>query len=250
MKVEIDRCLAALQRLDMEVFLVDITHPQLEIPALYTIVPGAHFRERSDSRHAGLFAAKLAHELVTPAAAQVRKLEEMATIMPQAYFIEFFLGKKKAAMGDFEQAITHFHRSLSLRPEAEDLPYIYAYLGECLKDKGDFEEAIAALERGLAEDEERQDIHNMLGFCHYKRGAHHTAVNHFSRAIEIEPGSAIDFANLGINQRLLGDYNEAARNLKIALTMDPYLELARRHLDEMYNELGAATTPDTEELRS
>ena len=238
MRVEIDRCLAALAKLDMEVLLIDTMHPQLQIPAIYTIVPGAHFRERSMSKSAGLFAAKLAHEQISDPAAQIEQLEKMGALLPQAYFIEFFLGKKKAAMASFDEAIRHFHRSLELAPEAEDLPYIYSFLGECLKDMGLYPEAISELRQGIEHDEERADIHNLLGFCHYKLAEYETAVSHFARAIEIEPGSAIDFANLGVNLRKLKRFDEAAHNFKIALTMDPYLELASIHLDEMFAECG------------
>ncbi len=52
----------------------------------------------------------------------------------------------------------------------------------------------------------------------------------------MEPASAIDFANLGVNLRKLNRHNEAAHNFKIALTMEPYLELARTHLDELFAE--------------
>ena len=244
MKVEIDRCLAALAKLDMEVLLVDVRHPELQIPAIYTIVPGAHFRERSNSKNAGLFAAKLAHEQISDPAAQIEQLIKMSAILPEAYFIEFFLGKKKAAMTLFEEAIAHFNRALTQSPETEDLPYIYSFMGECLKDMGDYPEAIKVLRRGIEQDEERPDIHNLLGFCHYKLDDYETAVIHFSRAIDLEPGSAIDFANLGVNLRKLNRSQEAAHNFQIALSMDPYLELARTHLDELLAEQGQ---PDAKE---
>jgi ribosomal protein S12 methylthiotransferase accessory factor len=236
MKVEIDRCLAALDKLGMEVLLINTRHPQLQIPAIYTIVPGAHFRERSMSKNAGLFAAKLAHEQISDPTAQIEQLEKMAKILPGAYFIEFYLAKKKAYLGRFEEALAHFNRSLELNPEEEDLPYIYSFMGECLKDMGRYQEAIGVLGQGLALDEERADIHNLLGFCHFKLADHETAVSHFSRAIDLEPASAIDFFNLGVNLRKLNRIEEAAHNFKIALTMEPYMELARTHLDEMFAE--------------
>jgi ribosomal protein S12 methylthiotransferase accessory factor len=236
MKVEIDRCLAALARLDMEVLILDAQHPDLQIPAIYTIVPGACFRERSMSKNAGMFAAKMAHEQISDAAAQIEQLNKMSAILPQAYFIEFYLGKKKTALRRFDEAIAHFKRALALKPEAEDLPYIYSFMGDCLKDMEQYQEAVRVLRLGLAEDEERYDLHNLLGFCHYKLGDYETAVSHFSRSIDIEPGSAIDFANLGVNLRKLKRYEEAVHNFEIALTMDPYLELARNNLDEMFAE--------------
>ncbi len=76
----------------------------------------------------------------------------------------------------------------------------------------------------------------MLGFCYFKLGDHESAVTHFSRSIEVDPSQAIDFFNLGVNLRKLNRNDEAAHNFKIALTMEPYLELARTHLDELYAE--------------
>ncbi len=236
MKVEIDRCLAALARLDMEVFVIDVRHPLVQVPAIYTIVPGAHFRERSMCRNAGLFAAKLAHEQISNPARQIAQLEKMGALLPDAYFIEFYLGKKKAAAGRLDEALAHFRRSLALDPEEEDLPYIYAFMGECLKDMGEFADAIEVLQRGLEYDEERQDIHNLLGFCYYKLGDYETAVSHFERSIEIDPSSAIEFANLGVNLRKLNRLDEAVHNFKIALAMEPFLELARTHLDAIVAE--------------
>ena len=236
MKVEIDRCLAALAKLDMEVLLIDVAHKDLQIPAIYIIVPGAHFRERSMSKNAGLFAAKLAHEQISDPEAQIEQLNKMSTILPQAYFIEFYLGKKKAASNRFQEAIAHFNRALKLNPEAEDLPYIYSFMGECLKDMGEYQGAISVMSLGIEQDDERQDLHNLLGFCHYKLDDYESAVTHFSRSIEVDPSSAIDFANLGVNLRKLNRHDEAVHNFKIALSMEPYMELARNHLDELFAE--------------
>jgi len=234
MKVEIDRCLAALARLGMEVLLIDVRHQDLQIPAIYTIVPGAHFRERSMSKNAGLFAAKLVHEQIEDPDQQIAQLNRMGQVLPQAYFVEFYLGKNMMALHRHREAMTHFHRALELNPEREDLPYIYSFMGDCLKDMEQYREAVTVLRRGIELDDERPDLHNLLGFCHYKLADYETAVRHFSRSVELNPASAIDFANLGVNLRKLERYEEAAHNFKIALTMDPSLEFARAHLDELF----------------
>ena len=43
-KVEVTNLVAALQTRELEVIVIDTLHDQLQIPAYYTIVPGAHFR--------------------------------------------------------------------------------------------------------------------------------------------------------------------------------------------------------------
>ncbi|MGD2271565.1 MAG: YcaO-like family protein, partial [Desulfobacterales bacterium] len=61
-KVEIERCLAALAAHNFEVLVVNTTHPVLQIPAFYTIIPGAHFRERARGTSVGMFCAKIMAE--------------------------------------------------------------------------------------------------------------------------------------------------------------------------------------------
>ncbi|MDH5299680.1 MAG: YcaO-like family protein, partial [Desulfobulbaceae bacterium] len=77
MRVEIDNCLAALKKLDMEVLVVNTMHAALQVPTIYTIVPGAHFRERSMIKNVGLFAAKLVTERITDPAAMRERLVAM-----------------------------------------------------------------------------------------------------------------------------------------------------------------------------
>lgn len=229
-RVELENCLNALKSRGMQVFMLDVTHEQLEIPALYTIIPGAHFRERSMIKDAGLFSAKLLFELTDDGVLLERKLEQMEGLLPEAYYLEFYRGRNYINMGFPESAIAHFDRALARRPQAEDLPYIYSFKGFCLKEAGRYEEAIRVLNQGLAEDDDRPDIHNMLGVCHYKRQEYEQAIFHFKRAVDLNPASGIDYANLGVNYNRLGKKEEAIHYFTIALTLDPSLDFAKNEL--------------------
>lgn len=233
MKVEIDNMLKALKKLDMEVLIVDTMHPQLGIPTIYTIIPGAHFRERSMIQNVGLFAAKLVAELVTDPEESSRLLGRMNELLPDSYFIEFYLGQNLLTLGRYEEALKHFRKSLELNPEDEDLPYIYSYMGACLKDQEKYQEAISILKKGTDLDDDRPDLHNMLGFCHFKLEDYEAAVSHFHRTVELNPASAIDHANLGINYKKLDRTADAIHHLQIALAMDPTIEFAREHLHQL-----------------
>ncbi|MBU1564950.1 MAG: YcaO-like family protein, partial [Proteobacteria bacterium] len=176
-RVEIDNCIAALKNINMEIFMIDVTHDDLQIPALYTIVPGAHFRERSMMNNVGLFAAKLLVDMTQDSDMLEKKLSQMEKLLPAAYYLEFYRGRNFSTMGFTESALDHFERALTLQPESEDLPYIFSYIGSCLKDLGRFEEAIKTLQKGLAADEERPDIHNTLGVCFFKTGQYEKAIS-------------------------------------------------------------------------
>jgi len=232
-RVEIDNCIAALQKIGLEIFMIDVTHDELRIPALYTIVPGAHFRERSMIRDVGLFAAKLLVDLVQDPDLLEKKLCQMETLLPAAYYLEFYRGRNFSTMGIAEAALHHFQRALSLRPESEDLPYIFSYMGSSLKDLGRYEEAIEVLFKGLAEDEARPDIHNTLGVCFFKTCRYQMAIDHFHRAVALNPASAIDYANLGVNYHKLGNRESAVEFLSLALTLDEQLDFARNLLNEL-----------------
>ena len=227
---EVKNALVALNKNDFTVFAIDVTHEQLAIPAMYTIIPGAQFRERSICCDAGLFVAKLLIDLVPDQEQLAAKLSQLENLLPHAYYIQFYKGRLLAEHGQLKEALSLFENALHLDPQAEDIPYIYSYTGNCLKDLGRYQEAIAVLEKGLAEDEERPDMHNMMGVCSYKLNEFEKAIVHFKRAVELNPASAIDYANLGVNHAKLGNNTEAVEYFTLALTMDPSLDFARSGL--------------------
>ena len=226
---EVKNCVAALQRNHMEVLVVDTTHPELQIPACYTIIPGAHFRERAMGGNGALFAAKLAASLLEGEALGA-KLAAMQQLLPDAYYLHFYRGRHLFEQGETIAALTCFNAAIDRDPHPEDLPYLYSYKGCCLRDLDRFEDVIIALELGLASDEERPDIHNALGVCSYKTGRYAEAVRHFRRAVELNPVSAIDYANLGLNLEQLGEKEQAMANYEIALSQDPDITFAAQRL--------------------
>ena len=231
-KVEIQRCVSALKERRMEVLLVETTHPQLNVPAFYTIIPGAHFRERAAGTSVAMFCAKMVAERMPPDQA-IDRLVEMDKILPGKYFTQFYLGYCRLSTGDPETAITHFERALDLNPTDQDRPSIYSYMGVALKEMERFDLALEVLEKGADLDEERTDIYNLMGFCHFKRQEHEKAIDCFKKAIALNPGSAIDYANIGVNYRALGNMEKAVQYYMMALEIDPSIGFAREHLEEL-----------------
>ena len=103
-------------------------------------------------------------------------------------------------------------------------------MGVCLKDTGRYREALEVLQRGLALDEERTDLHNLMGFCHFQLKEHEQAIGCFEKVIRLDPGSAIDYANIASNYRDLNRPEDAVRYYRMALEIDPTIEFARDNL--------------------
>jgi len=228
-RVEVENCIEALSKMRMEVILVDITHPKLGIPAFYTIVPGAHFRERAAGTSVGMFSAKLIAESGNPIWA-IKELEEMNKFLPDKYYIKFFLGVSHLSINEPIKALNYLGEALTLDPKDQDVPSIYSYMGVSYKELERYDEAIEALKKAEAYDRERTDVYNLMGFCYFKLKDHQKAIECFKKVLKLNPGSAIDYANIASNYRDMGDRDKAIEYYKFALELDPTIDFARDNL--------------------
>ena len=232
LKTEIINCLSALENINMQVIVINTMHDQLRVPAFYTIIPGAHFRERSLGTSVGMFSAKHIFEN-QPASDAIRQLTSMDEVLTGKYYIDFYLGACHLAIQEPESARTYFQRALTLDPTEQDIPSIHSYLGVALKDMGEYRQALDILQQGAQLDNERTDIFNLMGFCHFKLQEHEEAIENFKKVIALDPSSAIDYANIGANYRRMGEKEKAIRYYQMALTLDESIEFARQGLEEL-----------------
>lgn len=228
-KVEVENCISALSGIGMEVIFVNVTHRRLEIPSFYTIIPGAHFRERAIGTSVGMFSAKLIAENGNPERA-IAELEKVDALMPGKYYVKFYLGSCHLFMNKLSEALVFFEEALELDPKREDIASIYSYMGVCLKDLGQYRKAISVLERAEGCDKERIDVYNLMGFCHFKLKEHEKAIQCFQNVVRIDPSSAIDYANMASNYRDMGNMDQAIRYYQLALELDPTIDFARDNL--------------------
>ncbi|RJQ70531.1 MAG: tetratricopeptide repeat protein [Desulfobacteraceae bacterium] len=231
-KVEVERCIGALADRKLDIFLVDVRHPALNIPAFYTIVPGTQFRERAAFPSVGMMCAKLIAANF-PAESAIRQLMQIDADLPGKYYVQFYLGQVHLNRGDCEAALAHLHQAAALNPPEEDLAGIYTYTGLAHKDRGHYAQALGALEKADKIDPQRTDTLNLMGFCHFKQKAFEEAVGCFKRVIALNPSSAIDYANLAVNHRALGQTAEAIEFYQLALALDPGIDFAREHLTQL-----------------
>jgi len=234
-KVEVEKCISALSCINMEVIVINTMHSELKIPAFYTIIPGAHFRERAANTSVGMFSAKLIAENDNPEWA-VHELKKMNDLMPGKYFVNFFLGTSHLALNDTNTALDYLNQALSLDPNNEDIPSIYSYMGVGLKDMGKYKEALKALKEAEKYDTERTDVYNLKGFCYFKLKEHEKAIESFKKVLQLDPSSAIDYANIASNYRDMGDKENAVRYYQLALELDPTIGFARENLKKLRGE--------------
>ena len=234
-KIEIENCLGALAPIGMDVLLINTMHPDLEIPAFYTIIPGAHFRERALGTSVGMFASKHIADNRNPQAA-IAELSAIDKELPGKYYVKFYLGSCHIALGDPKTALTYLEAALNLEPNEQDVPSIYSYMGVALKDMGEYRQALSVLKKGEELDQERTDIYNLMGFCHFKLKEHEAAIQNFKTVIHLDPSSAIDYANIASNYRDMGQPAKAIRYYEMPLTLDASIEFAMENLAKLKSE--------------
>ena len=231
-KTEIENVLAALKYKHKEVFVVDTTHPQLKIPAFYTFIPGACFRERAQSGGIGMFVSKILTQTLGPQAA-IPELKAIQAILPPKYYLDFYLGTCFLELNDPSVALTHFTSALDLNPANTDIASIYSYMGVCLKETGNYNKAVEMLNQGVKSDNERTDIYNLLGFCHFKLKKYAKAIDYFHQVLRLNPGSGIDYANIAANYDALGEKSKAIEYYAKALLIDPNIDFAKKNLAKL-----------------
>ena len=235
---EVRACVEALRPRGYPVYCLDVTHPELGVPTVYTIVPGAHFAERTTGTDVIFHAAKLASQLDNPGWAL-----EVLGAMGQAagrgagrYYFPFFRALALIETGQPEEALAELDAALTLDPPERDVPSIHTQRGVAFKDLERYAEAEEALDRAAGFPEPHQEIFNLLGFCRFKRQRYEQAIEAFARAIEIEPGQGINYANIGSCLREMGRTLEACQMYQNALDLDPDLDFARDNLRRLSGE--------------
>jgi ribosomal protein S12 methylthiotransferase accessory factor len=228
-KIEIMNYVKTLHSVLPETFIVDVTHPDINLPSCYTIIPGARFRERSANASMGMFIAKMISVSFSNELA-LKELDAFEKKLPGKYFTPFYQGTLLMNLNLHNDALNCFSQSISRNPMGEDLSGIYVYMGMCEKNMGRYKKAIEYLKKADEVDSYRTDVLNLLGVCYFKETKHQEAINCFRRVLDIDPGSAIDHANLGINYKAMGDHQKAKECLEKALSIDPTIDFAWEHL--------------------
>ena len=232
LKIEVENCIAALSHKNLEVIVIDTMHALLQVPALYSIIPGAHFRERSMGTSVGLFTAKLITENQSPDNA-IQRLMEFDKQLPAKYYTQFYIGLCFLNKQDPDTALRWLERASELSPPQQEMASIYSYMGQCYKAMERYRQAISVLEKGQECDNERTDIFNLMGFCHFKLKEHEAAIENFQKVIQLDPGSAIDYANIASNYREMGEKKKAIQYYAMALELDPTITFARTSLTSL-----------------
>lgn len=231
-KKEVLNICKALTERGFSAYIVDITHPELHIPAVYAIVPGNHFRDRTNHGDMVFHMARLAASFGDKETAR-NYLAFLDEKFPGRYYIAFYRAYCEEECGNFKEAVFLFENALERGADPVEKASIHCHLGACYRELGEVDRAIFELLEAKKINPGLKEIYNLLGNCYYRKGRYVEAIQEFEQAIEIDPSSSIDYANIGANLKMLGLKEAAIRWYEMALALDPTIQWASRHLNEL-----------------
>lgn len=212
-------------------YIIDVTHPDLTLSAVYAIVPGNHFRDRTNGLHPAFHLCRIASHLEPHD--EWRATEMVGSLYPDRYEVAFYKGYHLEKQGNYDAAIEAYSRSLELEPDISELASIYCNRANCHKELADYDKALYDLDNALTLNSELKEVHNLMGYCLFKKSQHLKAIECFEKALEIDPSSAVDYANIAVNLKELGQVTIAKRWYEMALELDPELHWARNQLESI-----------------
>lgn len=221
-----------LEGLGFSLYTVETTHPELGVPANYSFAPGFQFRERSRQAGLGLFVGRKLAENADHEQA-VQGLKVLARVYPEAHFIPFFEGLAALHAGDSAVAFHKFQVAEPRQPDVEDKALCAFYAAYALTLRERWEEALPHLDRAIELSPEVKEYFNLRGVARFKQARYEEASKDFRAALDLDSGSAMDLANLGLCHKFMGQHEPARDYLEAALRLDPGLEFAREHLADL-----------------
>jgi tetratricopeptide (TPR) repeat protein len=159
------------------------------------------------------------HDLIT---LYTRTLEKN----PDCWMAHYNLGIALRDHGETDQAISHYHQAIALRPGYAEAHY---NLGRLLAEKGEFNDAINHYEAALAINPADAEAHNNVGATLFQVGRVDDAIAHYQQALAVRPDYADASCNLANTLLSKGDMDGAiAHYLKCVAVLPD-------HADAQYN---------------
>lgn len=224
----------ALKERGYEVYLVDLQEENLKLPAVYTIIPGILFRERTLIPY--LYQLVRTLPLYLSPENNLKILEEILKEIDTKYYVWAYYGNALKGLARYDEAIKAYEKALLLEPTEPDMVALFTHLAEAYFKKEEWDKVIEICEKALNFGEV-PELYNLLGRALYKKLDFVSALQAFLRATELDPGSAIDYANAGYCLKALNFIPPAEIFFRKALALDPNLTMAKKGLEYCENIL-------------
>ncbi len=229
---ELRAVIDGLHTLSVTTYGISTMHPRVAIPAHYCLAPGLAFRERDKNQSLGLFIGRILAEESSTEEAE-RGLAVLAQLCPKAHFLPFFQGMLTLRQEEYATAHDFFAAAEPLQPENDAKGLATFYAGYSLTLMNSWEKAVPFLSKAIKYCPDMKEYWNLRGVAYFKLQDYAHAANDFEHVLRIDKGSVMDIANLGLCHKYMGHKEDAKHYLETALSLNPDLTFAQKHLEEV-----------------
>ncbi len=230
--VELQNIVQSLHSQNLSSYAISTMHPLLNVHSHYSFVPGLAFRERDKNQSLGLFVGRILAEEASLEHAEVGFIL-LEKHYPNAHFIPFFKGMLALRQDDYLSAHEFFAKAEPIQPENDARGLAAFYAGYSLSLMNNWQDSVEFLSRAINYCVDMKEYWNLRGVAYFKLKDYNKAMHDFESVLHLDKGSSMDIANLGLCHKFLGHSEEAKHYLTQALELDPSLEFAKKHLEEL-----------------
>jgi tetratricopeptide (TPR) repeat protein len=137
---------------------------------------------------------------------------------PDCWMAHDNLGVVLVSKGELDEAITHYHQAIALRPTN---PRSHYDLGIALRQQGKTDDAVAEYEKAIELRPQYEKAHNNLGNIFLQIGRLDEAMAHYEKALAIQPDYAEAHNNLGNALMQKEQPDDAMTHYEAALRIRP-----------------------------
>jgi len=159
-------------------------------------------------------------------AAVVKQAENLTEQYPEAILVWNILGASRAQIGNLDEAIEAYKKTISLKP---DYAEAYSNMGVALRKQGKFEEAIEAYKKSISIKPNYAEAYNNMGVTFKDQGKFDEAIEAYKKSILLKPNYAEAYDNMGVALKNKGKFDEAIEAYHKAISIKPI------HANTYYN---------------
>ncbi len=159
------------------------------------------------------------------------RVEKLCKENPNSSIGYLLRGDVYARMGDYDNAINDFKKTLSLK---RDLIIAYDAMGNVYALKREYDLAMVNLDKAIELELTFADAYNSRGIVNILRAKYDLANADFTHAINLKPNYALAYNGRGVSYLLEGKYDLAIEDFTKSLQINPDFSEANVNLELAY----------------
>ena len=170
--------------------------------------------------------------------------EHALAVTKNNYLAHSNLGTTLFNEGDFAGAEQHFRKAIDINPDFATARF---KLGLALEELGRPDDALGAYGDLLKIRPHDADAHYNVAVILLNRGQAVESIPHFQAAVDSRNDYTSAYAGLGVAESQVGQTQEALKNLKMALKLDPHFPGVAETIGELEVKAPSVQAPSTRE---